>query len=375
MKRLLLLFAAAAALAACGNRKSPPLDDKVYRMFADSLETAIAAGDVEFLKSRFDNDYLVDRICDSLDISSGKKKQNRYLFESYISTELESFSVIPESGEYTFLRMLKADDGAKALFRLRTNEGGINYHVFTLGNQRGRAAVRDYEVFISGESCFSAVAKNMQYYGDEITPGMTRAFACSDQLGTMQENINAENWQEARAAYEMADISCKASRPAVIAYMKACAGDSSTALSDAVGQAMRKYKNDPVVALNLIDPLYQQKRYDDLVLAINMLDSTVHDPQLDYLRGSILFAKEDYVTAISLFKAVAEREKGAVRNDCWRAVINSLLAEEKTDEALAMCKELVARKIYTKAEIEDIVLEDQFLFELLPEVDAWLTEE
>jgi hypothetical protein len=373
MKRLLLLFAAAATLAACGNRKSPPLDDKVYRMFADSLETALAAGDVDFLKSHFDNEYLVDRICDSMDISASKKKQNRYLFESYISTQLESFSVIPESGTYSFLRMLKADDGKKALFRLRTNEGGINYHVFTLGNQRGHAAVRDYEIFYTGQSCFYLVAADMQYLAGDMSMTMTNYFGCSSMLSTMNENISTENWTEARNAYETAEMPCKSFRPAALAYMKACAGDSSGNLSEAVEMARRTFKNDPVVALNLIDPLYQQKRFDDLLQAINTLDSTVHDPQLDYMRGSIFFAKADYAKAITLFKEVAEREKGSIRNDCWRAVINSLLAEEKTEEALAMCKDLVARKIYTKTEIEEIVLEDQFLFELLPEVDEWLT--
>lgn len=374
MKRLLLLFAAAAALAACSNRKSPPLDDKVYRMFADSMETAIAAGDVAFLKAHFDNDFLINRICDSLDISSAKKKTNGYLFESYISNELDGFSVIPESGEYKFLRMQKADDGKKALFRLRTNEGGINYHVFTLGNLRGRAAIRDYEVFYTGQSCFSAVASNMQYIAGDMSMTMTNFFGCASTLNTMNENIRAESWGDARMVYETAEEPCKNARPVVIAYMKACAGDSGTALADAVEKAQRLFKNDPVVALNLIDPLYQLKRYDDLLLALNTLDSAVHDSQIDYLRGSVLFAKEDYSNAVSVFKEVAEREKGSVRNDCWKAVVNSLLAEEKTDEAFALCKDLVARKIYTKEEIEDIVLEDQFLFELLPEVDAWLTE-
>lgn len=375
MKRLLLVLAAIAGLAACGTRKSPPLDDKVYRVFADSLETAIAAGNVEFLKSRFDRDFLVGRICDSLDISGRKKTQNGYLFESYIDAELDAFAAVPESGTYSFLRMLKADDGKKVLFRLRTNDGGINYHIFTLGNRRGQAAIRDFEIFTTGETCFDAVANNMQYYGDEISPSMRFRLECIGQYHSITQYNTAENWQEAHELYYTIGPECKKSKRVLIAYLKTCTSDTGSALSPVAADAMEQYPNDPVIALNLIDPYFTLQKYDELLRVFDVLDSTVHDPQLDYLRASVLFAKEEYPRAKEIFTAVAESQSGPLRDDCWKAVVNILLTQDNVDETLVLCKQLVDRKVYTKTQIEEVILEDQFLFQLLPEVDEWLSEE
>ena len=183
--------------------------------------------------------------------------------------------------------------------------------------------------------------ESLQYFADDLPENIRAKFGCGDQAKAI-DGYNAENkYEDAHNTYKYLSAECRNAKPMIISYLKTCTADSSAELAGTADDALRSHPKDPIIALNLIDCYYALERYDAILKCISIVDSTVQDPQLDYIRANVYFAKNDFETALKLFYTIGENQPGSIRTDAWKSIVNIKIYQNKPEEALAVCKMLV----------------------------------
>ncbi|TND10590.1 MAG: hypothetical protein FD123_232 [Bacteroidetes bacterium] len=363
---LCFLFFAFFILQSCGGKNEPDLSEKEYRRFAEALDSALDAGNPNFLKTNSDLDELGEERARKLKLRLADVKNFKQAFSEGMQAVFDTLAWRGKGGDFEYIRYEQKNGEHHAFLRLFYEQGGINYYDFILGSKNGKPVVRDIYVFIIGRTIGEAV-------GSDASSGMKR----SDSVNTLKifrEQASTGNVPETILAYNTLPKKYREVKSVLLQYMSICSGHDAEEYAAAAATFKKLYRDDAGYNLLMFDDCSKTGDYRKSIYYLDELDKIVKDPLLDYYRANLYSAMDSTERSLELFRKVAENMPGLARERSCRAILNTHIYYSEYDKALAVCKELVSRKFFTKQEVEETLLEEQTLFLLLPDVVAWLGE-
>lgn len=354
-------------VTSCGKPK-PSLTDKDYRVFADRLDSALRKGDISFMKKSIDYDALVDSLNkreEHTPLDHGKLRRS---FEDATDALIRDLALNGLDSNITLLGVRSRNGNTHAIYRIY-NSTGFNYFDCTLGEKNKQPVIT--ELFL-----VSRCVAISEYAGSPIkTKDPEKTTAEVQTLLSAEDLVSKGQPAEAKKLVVSVSPEMQNCRFALGLMVRICAADSSDNEFKTVSDHYRmSYPGDASLPLHEIDGYYVRRDLGHALQSINAADSILHDPGLELLRASVYYMNGSIEQSLNSFRKAGEVNTPGIRLNAWRSVINILVSENRFDDALATCKMLVQKKIYTKAEIADRVLQGQILFSTLPDVNEWLNE-
>jgi tetratricopeptide (TPR) repeat protein len=257
---------------------------------------------------------------------------------------------VKNGGSYSVLRVRVVDGRPRALMRLVSPEGAVNYHEYTLARYPdGQIATEDIYIYASGEPLTQTFRRLMLGYMAEKNRGAIDKLNGSEQLLTkhigdltkMSQLVRSGQHKEALATFRKLPAELQKNKIFQIAAMQAAqgAGDDDEYLAE-MERFRRDHPNDPASELLSIDYFYLKKEYDKVLKAVEQLDKSVGgDPYLGGLKAQMLLEMKKY-------KEAREAAEKAIQEDPKQPIAYLVRAgasaqEKNHKDALVWLKKLV----------------------------------
>lgn len=292
---------------------SPAADQKLVA-FAREIEKGLAAGKAEALDSRVDAAAIAEaataRVAAPPQAIAGFKAGVTEQFS--IGTQLVRELKAPGSS-YKFLRLKRADDETRALFRLLT-PGGLNYHELTLRTTDPQPKVTDIHVYITGESMSQTLRRaflqqNMLAAKDrEAGQAYIREMEKVRQMSALAREGKAE---EAMKVYDSLSQKTQGEKIVQVARVIAAVRLDPATYAKVLEDYRKRFKNDPTIDLVSVDAHLLRGDEKEAMAAIDRIDKAVGgDPYLDVMRGSFYVSQNKFDQAKSFGQKAVKAEPG-----------------------------------------------------------------
>jgi len=312
-----------------------PTDEQCLE-FAQRIEETINAGDPTFFNRSLDANALLSRVVKGLKNSKMLKLYSRKGFAADLRKNRLGETLcqaLGDSGNYKLLRIRRAEDGPRAIFRQLTVDGGLGYHeLFLIQTRRGKVKIADIYFYTSGERLSRTMRR--LYLIARRAGGMGRH---TPSLKTMIEHLKGGRYDEALAFYRslpaalrkekdflMLRLRCVTERPA--------AEENNAEYLEVLTDFRKYYPDDPCLDLMLIDFHLTREEYQQSFRCLDRLDERVGgDPYLDVMRGNIHLIRGDLAQAGRLYNQALREERGLT--DAYDGLLAISLQEKNFEEA------------------------------------------
>ncbi len=313
----------AIALSALLLGAAPSRDEDAFRDFAHAVEAGINEGHAEALT--VDVIALFRRVTADIPTSDefkagfvrgmkkagGDKSVSQKFGEQLVSS-------VREGGSLKLLRLHSVNGETHALYRLVSGKQALNYIDLHLERSApGPVRVSDLYLYLLGET-FGDSLRRLYLLGAASAQAtyLDRLMGKEQTLvkfaGAFKEVQQLQ--QEGKHAEVVAAVAKLPPEVRKEKYFLLIRVSEAQALGDEAQyrRAIEAYEaalpDDPSLDLISVDGEFLRKQYDRALNRIDRLDRRVHDPYLEFLRGSILFAKGDERGAGQHYRAAVQAE-------------------------------------------------------------------
>jgi len=332
VKRNLLLFLNVVLIVACSNQnwevkkaKTPKLEpihtqktdanDSLVAQVGYQLEESLYDSKVDFFLNKFNLDRF-GQLSTYSEYEDGQLKKFKKGFIEGFSKGITSLpekiiSTIDTGGFYDFLDYYYDADAKtyRMLFRLFSEEDGINYHDFELVLIDGQFYIQDIYIYLTGENLSETA--NMIYLMS-MPKNLFEKIISKNNSKDMNYLVKAvssqRTLQNETALTYLNRIEGELKHTKIYHVMKILAtSDLDESLyMNAMIDMQKDYKDDPTCHLLSIDYYFMNEEYDKAILNIDQLEEETGDSFLNYHRGNIAFAAERYNDATSYYEKLVE---------------------------------------------------------------------
>ncbi|MDH4227348.1 MAG: hypothetical protein OEV59_06305 [Deltaproteobacteria bacterium] len=330
-----------------------------FQEFLEKLEQSMNERDPELFNESLDMEGLTRKAVSGYDVDD---KMMKSLIESMtkgLKTNPVGTTIIAmmgEKGSFTFLKMRAKD---KALFRMITNDGGVNYYELYLGEGGDSVKIEDMYVFSNGErtsDTFRRVLVPIIYEEKKGLIGKTLGWESDfvkhlPDIKKMQTLGNNGDIDGALTEYYALPASVKKDKTIMLLRIRyASATEDTKEYMKALTDFEKFYPGDPARDLLLIDYYTIKEKYKEAIASIDSLNKRIgEDPYLYYLRSSVYMVAGDYAGAkASATKAIAA---DPYMLDAYWALVSISLQEKNYKETATLLTKL--EKDF-KMEFEDL---------------------
>jgi len=305
--------APAAPKTAAAPGASPAADQKLVA-FAREIEKGLAAGKAEALDSRVDAAAIADaataRVSAPPQAIAGFKAGVTEQFS--IGTQLVRELKAP-GASYKFLRLKRADDETRALFRLLT-ASGLNYHELTLRTADAQPRVTDIHVYITGESMSQSLRRAFLQQVMSVEKGQDAGQTFAQEMEKVRQmSLLAREGksEEAMKVYDSLSPKTQGEKIVQVTRVSAAARLDPASYTKVLDDYRKRFKNDPTLDLISVDAHLLRGEEKQAMAAIDRIDKAVGgDPYLDVMRGTFYLAQNQPDKAKALCQKAVKAEPG-----------------------------------------------------------------
>jgi tetratricopeptide (TPR) repeat protein len=367
--RWLLLVVVACLLAGTVLSAEPtgqPVTEAECKKFAEKLAKAATDGNKAEFNKLVPVVDLFERSMSDLELAANEKK-TMLKAASTVSGQYADLITqqVKDGGSYSVLRVRVVDGRPRALLRLVSPEGAVNYHEYTLARSPdGQIVTEDIYVYASGEPLTKTFRRLMLGYIAEKKKGAIDKLNGSEQLLTkhiedltkMSQQVRNGQHKEALETFRKLPAELQKNKIFQIIAIRAAQGadDDKEYLAE-LERFRRNYPDDPAVDLISIDYFYLKKEYAEAIKTVERVDKSLGgDPYLMALKANMLLEAKKY-------KEARETAEKAIKDDPKLAlaylVRAAISAQEKNHkDALVWLKKLVEA---TEVEL-DLAMDERF---------------
>jgi hypothetical protein len=247
---------------------------------------------------------------------------------------------IEASGDYTPLRIHNVGPEIRALFRLVSSNGALNYHDWVLGRSReGQTVATDCYVFLIGEMYSQNLRRSFLPLAHKSGGASVAALSGPEkdfvehfpQFAQMGQYVRERNWRQALNTYKELPASVQASKPAMTMRLLATQSVSDAEYLGTIDEFRNRYPNDPMIDLVSVDAYILRKSYEKALESINHVDKAIGgDPYLKVLRGNVLLREKKLDAARAIVQEAVVQDKNLLRG-YYSLIDISLARREYTD--------------------------------------------
>jgi tetratricopeptide (TPR) repeat protein len=295
--------------------RGDPARDEEAKMFAEEFAKNVAANDMTAVNAAFDLAALYQRSTAGIDMSESTRTGVESAFSNFIAPAIAdgfglSSRLKNRRGSFRLLRLHHANGEQRALFRVITDTGAINYLDCTLvRHSDGKVRIDDFYNFAEGASFSEMMHRGLALGADKnASPDSASQ---GPQLGVvrmeMRKRISDGQFQAALDYFRGLPDKLKSEKTIMRTRIDAAQHLKGKPYDDAVRAYRQRFPDEPTTDLIPLDAYYEHKMYDRALACIDRVDSAIGgDPYLDALRSGMNRMKGDLDAAKSCAqKAIA----------------------------------------------------------------------
>ena len=390
LKISIVCFSAILLTVSCANeKKNSPVslapkpstieqtasNDSLIQEFALLIEDSMYEGDSKSYLSRFD----FERFMDFVTYSQNPELDNQRFAAGFRTGMGEGIKSLPEKisqttangGYYDYINY-SYDEDAKTytvLFRLFSDQEGLNYHKYQLAKFNEKIHFEDIYVYATGEKLsetsrklfFASLPKNIlqKIIHREDAPDMEHLINASTHIKSGQYTMAFDNLKKVEGRL-------KNERIFHVLKITTAAQLSDEEYIQALTEMKNTFGNDPTMNLLSIDYHFLKGEYDKAMESVDNLEASTGDNFLDFYRGNIYQYKGDHENAIAFYDKVIENYP-----DYYNASLNQLVSYSyigKFDECVTILEKLTSEDFFPEdliSYVEDPGLEETSILQPL----------
>ncbi len=332
----------------------PPVSEEEARQFAEQFTRALQAGDMEQMHRLLHMPDLVERLVSDFGLS--ERDRRNIIAGARDATRQNGFGQqlhrnVTAGGSYKLLRVRTAGGQQRALFRMVSPDGAVNYHEFLLARFPDGVGMEDVYIHATGEP-LSQSMRRLLLPALAAGPGGVRLKGRDDEyakhMATFQalaQAVQQRRFADAVAEYNRLPQKLRDDKFVLVIYLQALAPDGPDGDKNylaALERFRQLYPEDVAAEFISIDYHYLKKQYAEVLKGIDRLDTAVGgDPYLDLMRAGALVEMKRFRDARAAIERAIKAEPTVVSAYGIRILIS--LRERKYGETLEWLKKLVER--------------------------------
>jgi hypothetical protein len=215
-------------------------------------------------------------------------------------------NVVSQGGSVRLLRVHDVGDEKRALFRMLSQEVGVNYHDMVLVKRSGRVQAVDVYVFATAEKIsdttrrlyLMAAAGSSQTLVGKLVGGEGEFVKHAEDFKRMSENAQAGRFQKVLDGYHGLPKSMREEKAVMMMRVMAAQRISEDEYAQAIAEFRKNHPNDACLDMLSIDGYLLRKKHELALECVDRLDKAVGgDPYLNSLRSGINADRENWAEA------------------------------------------------------------------------------
>ena len=284
--------------------------DRESREIAEHLKECLYAGDLDSLEMLLDTDALLERARGSSSTAASilVLEELEELLRARAWFGVEVAAAIEAGGDYGLLRTIEKRGEQRALFRLLTSDGGLNYHEMVL-ERRGLAGpvrVVDVYVHLTGELLSESYRRTFRVASQGLEDSlferlMRNESSHSDHRGEilrLNDLIREGRHQEALELWDGLPVSMASEKSMLIKRLAITQELGDAEYVATIRKIWSLFPDDPALDLISLDAFILERRYGLAFEVLDRLDLAVGgDPYLDVQRAGLYLLQRNYEEA------------------------------------------------------------------------------
>jgi tetratricopeptide (TPR) repeat protein len=334
--------------------------------FAEKLSQAVKGNDPARVDSLLHLNDLVERLVSDLNLSAVERRN--FMAGAQRSLQQGGFGrqilrSIGDGGSYKLLRVHTGHGRPRALFRMISGEGAVNYHDYVLARfPDSTVGMEDVYVFITAEPLSQTMRRilipvlTQTRGGGKAADDLTKA---GPDFVAMTQAVQQGQLAQAVAKYRQLPQALQDNKAVLVIYLQVLVQQAGAGEKDylAAMEKFRKlYPDDAAVDFVSIDYYLIKKQYDDALKAIAAVQKAVGgDAHLESMRANVLAEAGRYDEA----RAAAEKavkDEPDLDSGYWSRITVSL-REKKYADTVEWLKKVVEQ---CKIEVQDLTQNPEF---------------
>jgi tetratricopeptide (TPR) repeat protein len=366
---VVLLLGGALLISSACNKESPtPNPDKPApavqaagpavtadeaRQFAERLSQATKVGDLAKVHQLIRWNDLRERLVNDLDLTATERLKLRRASQDPEGRKgfgLQILNAIAGGGSYKLLRVHSVKGRPRALFRLITANGSVNYHDYTLARfPDGGIGMEDVYDILRGEPISQTWRRMFTPFVARLRQSERLKGGDADDLKDhlkfidMMKTFQKRQFAQAAASYRQLSQKFQRDNGVLIMHMQVLMQQGEPAEKDylAAMEKFRKlYPDDAAIDLISVDYYFLKKQYDEAARAVHRFEKAIGgDPYLGALRGNMLLEAKRYGEAREVSEQAIKAEP--TLENAYRIRVRVSLHEQRYDAALEWLKKMV----------------------------------
>lgn len=339
-------------------------NDSLVSLLGTSTEKAFHNNDSKQFSEKFDLPYFINRATDleyeDPAIASFKKgyvQSMKTIVKSFVE---EINADLSQDSYYDFIDYYYDYDIKKyrLLFRLFSEETGLNYHDYVLTFRAGEFLVADMYVYTTGE--FLTQTLNRFYRSSLPKSFLSKLIKSQDDIDfeAFNDALKAkrnENFQKAFTAISRIKGALKHDKTYHYVAIEIASNLGEKVYLEALSNMVEDYEDDPTMSLSCIDYYLFKEEYSKALEALDILQEATGDSFLNYLRGNIAYNAANYeLSALSYEKIIAEYEE---YYNAHTSLLSAYTKMKLYQKCIPLLNTLLQEEVYDKATLITFVEE------------------
>jgi len=316
----------AQACLAVEPKESHPLGDPAapeYREFVEELSKTMTAREPAFFQDHLNLEELVARALRGIPIDPEMSAGLLKGISEEGNLPNAIVRALGDKGSYLPLWVRTAKGRTRAMMRLVTSEGALNYHELLLvKDASGRIEATDIYVFVSGEmmsqtlrrGALNIIASQKQSIVSRLLEGDQNYLKHIDTIAALHRATLSGNYQQVLDLYAKLPAKIQADKSLSIARIQASLHVDEKLYLAALDDFTKQFPHDPSGDLMLIDATFLRKDFDKCLAAVESLNKRLGgDPYLNTFRASVALVQGKTDEAKKYFEAVVAGAPGVVQ--------------------------------------------------------------
>ncbi|WP_420573955.1 tetratricopeptide repeat protein [Kordia sp.] len=356
-------------------------DQKVIE-FGTALMNSFYDNDSTFFLDNFHTESFVAKVMQK-DDETMKEDTLSAFDKSFMKGFLSKFKIFPENINksiqngtmYNIVNYYYHLDEKKyhLLFRMYSDEEGLNYHDYQLNYIDGDFKLQDMYVYTTGEY-FSDTLGNI--YRLSIPPeDSTDTEANRAQLKSLffmtryQSLINNEQFEKAFKLINNLEGSFREKKIYYIMKIQVASQINEVYHMEAIDELLKKFPDDPTTKLMGIDYFVMLKDYNATMQILDDLRAATEDDFVEYIRGNTAWEFKDYEGAEKAYSYIAKEYpefEGAKLNLLY--LYDTL---ERHEDNIVLLNMMIDSEMYAKKDLIDFIDNKENEFIHLPNAEIY----
>jgi hypothetical protein len=271
------------------------------RQFAESLQEQVRLRNPEAINAALDWDAILETAMAGIPAPEAVRQGFAKGFKSNLSSE-SGFSQqivrqLGTGGSYRLLRVHSVDGRLRALFRLLSQDGAVNYHDFILTRRPdGTVRASDVHIFLSGELLSATLRRAYLPAAADASKGMLARLTGQesdyiknlDRLKEISKAVAEGRDRDALKLYAGLPRSVQTDKNVLLMRLRAAQNVDEQEYAAVIAEFRSAHPGDAGLDLISLDGYFMKKQYNQVLRCLERLDTALGgDPYLDLMRANV----------------------------------------------------------------------------------------